>query len=237
MLQDKSEATNYDSMPAPAPKRKRGKGESSVVKEAAKIAYEEDWDVEAEEPRAKKLQLTGDEIVSAMFIMTPEMSKRVDEHAKKLLEEQKKQKEQYLAAREEKLKSIGLDSCDEFYVQKLAEVKEMADTVELEAVKEAKEMLEQIQGTSDAGASEAVHESAAPESATEASKSEASGNPTDLNSAKTTQISDSPTIISPPLSPTNDYDHDDMPLGQRIKMLPKPSPKPFEPKYPAYFRV
>jgi len=33
---DKSEATNYDSMPAPAPKRKRGKGESSVTKEAAK---------------------------------------------------------------------------------------------------------------------------------------------------------------------------------------------------------
>ena len=92
MLQDKSEATNYDSMPAPAPKRKRGKGESSVVKEAAKIAYEEDWDVEAEEPRAKKLQLTGDEIVSAMFIMTPEMSKRVDEHAKKLLKEKKKKK-------------------------------------------------------------------------------------------------------------------------------------------------
>ena len=100
-----------------------------------------------------------------MFIMTPEMSKRVDEHAKKLMEEQKKKKEEYLAAREERLKSLGLDSCDEFYVQKLAEVKEIADTVELEAVKEAKEMLEQIQGTSEAGASEVVPESAAPESA------------------------------------------------------------------------
>jgi len=71
------------------------------------------------------MQLTGNEIVSPIFIMTPEMTKRVDEHAKKLLEEQKKKKkkEQYLAAREEKLKFIGLDSCDEFYVQKLAEVK------------------------------------------------------------------------------------------------------------------
>jgi len=232
---DKSEATNYDSMPAPAPKRKRGKGESSVIKEAAKLALEEDWDAEAEEPRAKKMQLTGDEIVSPMFIMIPEMTKRVDEHAKKLLEEQKKKKEQYLAAREEKLKSIGLDCCDEFYVQKLAEVKEIADTVEQEAVKEAKKMLEQIQGTLEAGASEAVPESAALESATVAEKSEASGNHSDLNSAKVIQISDSPTIIPPPLSPTNDSDHDDMPLGQRINMLPKPTqkPKPFEPKYPA----
>ena len=90
-------------------------------------------------------------------------------------------------------------------------------------MKEAKEMLEQIQGTSEAGAWEAVPESAAPESSTEAEKAEASGNPSDLNSAKTIQISDPPTIISPPLSPTNNSDHDDMPLGKRIKMLPKPS--------------
>ena len=115
-------------------------------------------------------------------------------------------------------------------MHKLAEVKEIADTIEQEAVKEANEMLEQFQGTS-----EAAPESAAPEFATEADKSEVSGNPADLNSAKTTQISDSPTTISPPLSLTNDYDHDEMPLGQRIKMLPKPSqkPTPFEPKYPA----
>jgi len=105
----KSEDTNYDSVPAPAPKRKRGKGESSIMKEAAKAAYGENWDAEAEEPRAKKTQLTGDEIVSPMFIMTPEMSKRVDEHAKKLLEEQKMKKEEYLAAREARLKSIGLE--------------------------------------------------------------------------------------------------------------------------------
>jgi len=156
--------------------------------------------------------------------MTPEMSKRVDEHAKKLLAEQKKMKKEYLAAREEKLKSIGLDSYDEFYVQKLTEVKEIVDSVELEAVKETKEMLEQIQGTSEVGASEVVPESAAPESATVAEKLEAS--------EKGIQISDSPTIIPPPLSPSNDSDHDEIPLGQRMKMLPKPSPKPFEPKYP-----
>jgi len=38
---DKFEATNLDSVPAPAPKRKRGKGESSIIKEAAKVAYKE----------------------------------------------------------------------------------------------------------------------------------------------------------------------------------------------------
>ena len=96
-------------------------------------------------------------------------------------------------------------------------------------------MMEQIQGTSKAGASEAVTKSAAPAFATKAEKSDASGNPSDLNSAKVIQISDSPTIIPPPLSPTNDSNLDDMPLGQRINMLRKPSQKPktFEPKYPA----
>jgi len=221
----KSEATNYDSVSAPTPKRKRGRGESSVTKEAANLALEE-WDAEAEEPRPKKMQLTSTEIVSPMFVMTPEMTKRVDEHAKKLLEEKKKKKEQYLAEREEKLKSLRLDSCDEFFVQKLAEVREIAGTVEQEAMKEAQKMLENIQATSKVSASEAVPESAAPESATKVEKSEASGNPSDLKSAKIIQISDSPTIISPSLSPTNDSDHDDMPLGQRINMLPKPSQKP-----------
>jgi len=206
---DKSEASNLDSMPAPAPKRKRGKGESSMIKDATIEAYETNWDAEVEEPRAKKTQLTGDEIVSPMFIMTPEMSKRVDEHAKKLLEEKKKKKEEYLAAWDARLKSIGLEGCDEFYVQKLAEVKKIAETVEQETVKQAKEMLEQIQGSSEAGASEA-----APESATVAEASEAS--------AKMIQISELPIIIPPPLSPSNDSDHNEMPLGQRMKMLPKP---------------
>jgi len=56
-------------------------------------------------------------------------------------------------------------------------------------------MLEQIQGTSEAGASEA--------------------------SAKVIQIPDLPTIIPTPLSPSNDSDHDELPLGQKMKMLPK----------------
>ena len=121
-------------MSAPTPKRKTGKGESSITSEAAKLALEE---MEAEEPRPKKMQLTGIEIVSPMFVMSLEMARRVDEHAAKLVEEKKKKKEQYLAEREEKLKSLGLDSCDDFYIQKLAEVKALAGEVEQEAVKEA----------------------------------------------------------------------------------------------------
>ena len=44
-------------------------------------------------------------------------------------------------------------------------------------------------------------------------------------SAKVTQTSDSPFI--PTLSsPSNESDHDDIPLGQRMKELHKPSPQP-----------
>ena len=150
--------------------------------------------------------------------MTPEMSKRVDEHAKKLLEEQKKKKEEYLAARDARLKSIGMDSCEEFYVQKLAEVKQIADKVEQEAVKEAKEMLEQIQGTSEAGASKDAPKSAALESTIVVESSEAS--------AKVIQTSDLPVTIPSPPSPSNYSNHNEMPLGQRMKMLPKPSQQP-----------
>jgi len=46
--------------------------------------------------RPKKVQLTGAEIVSPMFVMTPEMARRADEHAAKLVEEKKKKKEQYI---------------------------------------------------------------------------------------------------------------------------------------------
>ena len=221
-----SEATNYESVPALAPKRKRGKGESSITKEKARLALEE---MGAEEQRPKKVKSTAAPkaapIISPMFIMTPEMVKEADEHAAKLKEEMKEKKEQHLAQREEELKSLGLEDCDAYYKEKLAEVKAIAGAVEQETLKDVQEMLEKIQESSEAGASEGIPESAAPESAAEPDQSEASG--------KIIQISDSP-ILSSPLSPLNDSDHDDMPLGQRIYLLPKPSqkPKPFEPVYP-----
>jgi len=166
---DKSEATSPNCIPTTTPKRKRGKGESSMVKDATSEAYAKDWDAEAEEPKAKKTHLTGDENVSPMFVMTPEMTKHADEQIRKMLEEKKKEKEDLKAARDARLKSIGMDNCDEFYMQKLAEVKKIAETVEQVTVKEAKEMLEQIQETSEADASET-----APESPTVAEASEAS---------------------------------------------------------------
>ena len=199
---DKSEASNLDSMPAPAPKRKRGKGESSMIE-----------DVEAEEGRPKKMQSTDTQNECPMFVMTPEIAKRAKEYADKLTADKKKKKEDNLDARDARLKPLGLENCDEYFVQKLAEVKQIAGTVEQEIVKEAKEMLEQIQETSEVGASEA-----APESAIVAEASEAS--------AKVIQTSDLPTTIPTPLSPSNDSDHDEIPLGQRMKMLPKPSQQP-----------
>jgi len=199
---DKSEASNPDSIPDTAPKRKIGKGESSMIE-----------DVEAEEARTKKMQSTDTQNECPMFVMTLEMARRAKEYADKLTADKKKKKEDNLDARDARLKPLGLENCDEYFVQKLAEVKQIAGTVEQEIVKEAKEMLEQIQETSEVGASEA-----APESAIVAEASEAS--------AKVIQTSDLPTTIPTPLSPSNDSDHDEIPLGQRMKMLPKPSQQP-----------
>jgi len=147
--------------------------------------------VEAEEARTKKKQSTDKQYESPMFVMTPEMTKHADEKIKKMLADKKQQKVDYLAARDAKLKSLGLENCDEYYMQKIAEVKQIAGTVEKETMKEAKEMLEQISEASTANASEA-----APESATVAEASEAS--------AKEIQTSDLPTSTPTPLSTSND---------------------------------
>ena len=210
---DKSEASNPDNNSAPVPKRKRGKEEFSIIKEAASEAAALEWDAKVKEPKAKKHQLTGDEVFSPMFVLTREMAKQADEQARKMLEETKKEKAELKAARDAKLQSIGIDGCDEFYMEKLAEVKQIADTIEQLAVKEAKEMLEKIPEVSEGDASEAD-----PESATVAEASEAS--------AKVTQTSDLPFIIPTHISPSIESDHDDIPLGQRMKKLHKPSPQP-----------
>jgi len=175
----KSEATNYDSGSASTPKRKRGKGDSSITADVAKLALEE---MDAEEQRASKKHTGGVDIVSPMFIVTPEMAKRAKEHADKLTAEKKKKVAQYIAERDETLKALGQGDCAKYYVEKLTEVKAIADEVEQEAVKEAQEILKKTQGTSEAGASRPVPESAA----SEAERSEAH------LSAKVTQIPDPP---------------------------------------------
>ena len=77
--------------------------------------------------------------------------------------------------------------------------------MEQQAVEEAEEILEQIPEASKADASEAAPESTLP---------------------KVTQTSDLPSIIPTPLSKSNESDHDDILLGQRMKSLPKLSQQP-----------
>jgi len=115
---DMSEASNpADNISASAPKRKRGKGESSLSE-----------DVEVE--RAKKKQSAAKQYESPMFVMTLAMTKMAQEYADKMIADKKQQKADYFAARDAKLKELGLDKCDEYYVQKLAEVKQIAGQME-----------------------------------------------------------------------------------------------------------
>jgi len=170
---DKSESSNLDCISASAPKRKREKGESSTTEDA-----------EAEEERAKKKQAFEEKYESPMFVMTLELVKHADEKAKKMIADKKQQKLDYLAARDAKLKELGLDKCDEYFVQEMSEVRQIAGSVEQEPVVEAKEILEQIPETSEA----------APESATIAASSEAS--------TKEIQSSDLPTTSRQPQQTT-----------------------------------
>ena len=46
-------------------------------------------------------------------------------------------KAEYLAARDEKLKTLGLENCDEYFIQKTAEIKQFAGSDEQHADEEA----------------------------------------------------------------------------------------------------
>ena len=190
----KSEATNYDSASAPAPKRKSGKRDTSITNDEVQLALEE-LDEEEQGVRSRKRQSAA-EIVSPMFVVTSLMASMANERADKLIAEKKKKTAQYLLERDEKLKAIGQENCDEFYVEKIDEVKEIVGEAAQDVVKEARKVLEKNQRTSEAGASGSVPESAALESTSKADRSEAplSGNPSDHNSAKVTQISVCPII-------------------------------------------
>jgi len=203
---DTSEVSNPDNSSAPIPKRKRGKGESSSVDTQDRLA-------EAREERAKKMKAFKEKYESQGFVMTPEMAKEAQKQIDEMMAVRKKEKAALKATRDAKLQSIGIDGCDEFYLEKLAEVKQIADSVEQFAVKEAEEIVEKIPEASEADASEAALESATVAEASEAS-------------AKVTQTSDLPFIIPTHISPSNETDHDDIPLGQRMKTLHKPSPQP-----------
>jgi len=98
-------------------------------------------------------------------------------------------------------------------LEKLVEVRQLAGSVEKQVVEEAAEMLEQIPEASVADTSVAASESASIALISEVS-------------AQVIQTSNLPLIISSPVSPSNDSDLDDVPIGQRIRKLSKPSPQP-----------
>jgi len=210
---DKSEASKPDNSSASIPKRKRGKGESSIIKDAASEADAMDWDAEVEEGSAKKKQSSDTQYESPMFVMTPAMARMTKEYADTMIAEKKQKKADYLAFRDAKLQSLGLENCDEYFVQKIAKVRQIAGSVEQQVVEEAQEMLELIPEASVADISVAASESASVAEVSEAS-------------ANVIQTSSLPFIIPTLVSPPNDSDLDDVPIGQRMRKLHKPSPQP-----------
>jgi len=126
---DKSEASATKNSSAPIPKRKRGKGESSIIKDAASEADAMDWDAEAEEESAKKKQSSDTQNECPMFVMTPAMARMAKEYVDTMIVEKKQKKADYLASRDAKLQSLGLENYDEYFVQKIAEVRQIAGSV------------------------------------------------------------------------------------------------------------
>jgi len=114
-------------------KKKKRTPEPMKLKESVYVTEEIDG-MEKEEERPSKRQ-SGVEIVSPMFVMTPEIAKRCKEHGDKIMAEKKRKAAQYKLDRDEQLKAIGQENCDKFYVKKIAEVQEIANRVEEEAVK------------------------------------------------------------------------------------------------------
>jgi len=129
-------------------KRKRGKGESSVTAEAVLEAAAQIWD--AEEVKTKKKKTVEKEYESPMFVMTPAITRMAKEYADKMIAHKKPLKADYLAARNAKLKPLGLENCDEYFVQKTTEVKQFAGSDEQHANEEAEKLLEQIPEASEA---------------------------------------------------------------------------------------
>jgi len=120
---DISEASATDNNSAPIPKRKRGKGEAPPVNTQERLA-------KAREERAKRMKAFKEKYETPGFVMTLEEAREAQKQIEEMMAERKKEKAALKAARDEKLQSIGLDSSDEYFLQKLAEVKQIADSVD-----------------------------------------------------------------------------------------------------------
>ena len=200
---DKSEASATDNTSAPIPERKRRR-EASPVNSLEKLT-------EAREERAKRMKAFKEKYETPSFVMTPEDAREAQKQIEDMLAERRKEKAVIKAARDEKLQSIGIDASDE-KLQSIAINRRIAGSVEKQVVEEAQQMLELIPEAS----------VAAPESTFVAEVSEAC--------AQVIQTSNLPFIIPTPISPSNDSDLDDVPIGQRMRELSKPSPQPPQPQ-------
>ena len=58
------------------------------------------------------------------FVMTSEDAREAQKQIERMLAERKKEQEAIKAARDEKLQSIGIDASDDYFLEKLAEVKQ-----------------------------------------------------------------------------------------------------------------
>ena len=65
-----------------------------------------------------------------MFKMTPELEKRSKEYSENLINEKKRLKAQYRIERDEKLKAIGLEHCDQHTIEQIIEVQTLANKLE-----------------------------------------------------------------------------------------------------------
>jgi len=215
----KTKATNYDSVATP--KRKRGKGDSTITMAAAKLALEE---MEANEAagieRPPEKWKAGEEIVSPMFTITPEMEKKCQEHTENLKNEKKRLKAQYRIDRDKQLKEMGLEHCDQSTIEQIIEVQTLARKVEEETLKGAKKALKETLGTSEAVASESVPTVAVSDvAASEAATSEAAN-----KSEKVVHIPVPQTTLSP--SSSTDSDLENVPLSQKFNLTKsKQTPK------------
>jgi len=202
---DASDLSATDICSAPMLKRKRRR-EAPPINSQEKL-------VEARKERAKEMREFKKKYETPAFVMTPVKAREAQKQIEELMAARNKEKAALKAARDEKLQSIGIDASDDYFMEKLAEVRQIAGLVEQQVVREVTEMLEKIPEASEADGSVA-----APESTSVAEVSEAS--------AQATQTSSLPFIIPTHVSPSSDSDLDDIPIGQRMRKLHKPSPQP-----------
>jgi hypothetical protein len=156
-------------------KRSKGKVETIITKEQLDKALD---GIKAEEHKSKKKKQALVPIVTPIFEVTPAMKKMANECAADLNAKEMDQKAQYIQERDEKLKALGFEKCDEYFKEKSAEVKAIAGEA---AGKEA-------------GTSEAVPQAAVPQPTASESTSVVD------NSIKVCQIPNPSINIEPPLS-------------------------------------